>query len=349
MLYNIKNPHGGDIYDKNTVIDLSANTNPFKTPEGILKAISGSLQTLDRYPDPYCRELVSAIAEHEGLPKRFILCSNGAAEMIYSFCYAVKPKKAVETAPTFSEYSLALANVGAEISRYLLKKENQFDIKEDFFEFLDKEKPQAVFLCNPNNPTGRVIPKELLIRLLNICREREIRLFLDESFVDLCDNAVSMKCFLDSFPQLFILKAFTKSYGMAGIRLGYGLCSDEGLLCEMSKTVQPWNVSTVAQVAGKAALQQQVFLQRTKRLISQERPRLKSMLEKLGCWVCDGNANYLLFSGEQNLDKKLLQRRILIRNCENCYGLGEGWFRTAVKLPRDSNALISAMKEIKRE
>lgn len=348
MLYNIKNPHGGDIYDKNRVIDLSANTSPFKTPEGVLRAISGALHTLDRYPDPYCRELICAIAEHERLPKSYILCSNGAAEMIYSFCYALKPLKAVETAPTFSEYSLALENVGTEISRYLLKAENEFDIKEDFFELLELEKPAAVFLCNPNNPTGRVISKKLLLRLLDICREREIRLFLDESFVDLCDNAVSMTEYLESYPQLFILKAFTKSYGMAGIRLGYGLCSDERLLYEMSKTVQPWNVSTVAQAAGVAALRERLFLQRTKKLISSERPRLKAMLERLGCRVCDGSANYLLFSAEYGLDKKLLQRGIMIRSCENCHGLGEGWFRTAVKLPRDSNALIEAIKEIKR-
>ena len=101
MLYQRKNPHGGDTYACPGALDFSANTNPLGTPDEVSKAAEESLSRMDRYPDPYCRELVKAISRFEGLPETFILCGCGAAELIFSYCYAVKPKRALELAPTF--------------------------------------------------------------------------------------------------------------------------------------------------------------------------------------------------------------------------------------------------------
>ena len=243
MLYQTKNPHGGDIYGENIELDFSANTNPFGTPKGILKAVEEALPQMHRYPDPYCRKLIQAISNFEGVPESFILCGNGAADLIYAYCEAVRPRKAVELAPTFSEYALGLERVGCEMVRYTLCQENFFALDHDFLTFLEEEKPDAVFLCNPNNPTGQLIAPHLLQKILQFCAQHKIRLFLDECFLDLTDSGQSMKEYLSEFKNLFLLKAFTKSYGMAGIRLGYCLCSDAALLERMSRAVQPWNVS----------------------------------------------------------------------------------------------------------
>ena len=86
MLYQTKNPHGGDVYGEEVFLDFSANTNPYGTPQGILDAVCQSLQEMHRYPDPYCRKLVRKIAEFEDVPKEYVLCGNGAAEMIYAYC-----------------------------------------------------------------------------------------------------------------------------------------------------------------------------------------------------------------------------------------------------------------------
>lgn len=345
MLYDTIYQHGGDVYGGGIRLDFSANTNPFGTPQGVMDAIAGSLVQLHQYPDPYCRELVETIGAFEQVPREWILCGSGAAELIYSYCEGVRPATALELAPTFSEYGLALDRVGCKSEHYDLRKEDDFALTADFLDALSAKKPEAVFLCNPNNPTGKLIPPELLEKILAVCEETSARLFVDECFLDLSENGVSMKPFLAGHPGLFLLKAFTKSYGMAGVRLGYCLCSDSALLTKMSRSVQPWNVSTVAQKAGVAALKEREFLRKTNELIRAERPWLKENLEKLGLYVCDSRANYLLFQGPEDLREKLMARGIAIRGCGNYPGLGKGWFRVAVRTHLENEALMDAIRQ----
>ena len=280
MLYQTENRHGGDIYG-GIALDFSANVSPLGTPRSVTDAIERALPELYRYPDPYCRTLVQTISEYEGVPKNFVLCGNGASELIYAYCEAVRPKRAMELAPTFSEYSLALRRTGCEVVRFALKQEENFDLRKDFLPFLAREKIDALFLCNPNNPTGRLIADDLLEEILRICREKNIALFVDECFLSLSDGGVDLTPSLSDFPQLFILKAFTKSFGMAGLRLGYGLSADEALLRKMSAAVPPWNVSTLAQAAGVAALGDAEFLEKNRTIIRAERPWLEEKLEKI--------------------------------------------------------------------
>lgn len=346
MLYRTRNPHGGDIYEEKIVLDYSSNTNPFGTPQGVLDAMNDVLSKVHHYPDPYCRELVQAISAFENVPQEYILCGNGAAELIYAYCEAIQAKHAVELAPTFSEYALGLERVGCHVDRYVLRQDHDFDLDDGFLTFLMERKPEVVFLCNPNNPTGRIIPYRTLERILEFCYHNNVLLFLDECFLDLSDEEISMKGFLKDHPELFILKAFTKSYGMAGVRLGYCLCSNEELLEKMSKAAQPWNVSILAQAAGVAALQEKQFLAKTKALIPVERRWLKDELEALGFWVCPSKANYLLFHGKPELHTAIKKYGIAIRNCDNYHGLSSGWYRIAVRLHEQNEQLIAAVKQV---
>ena len=346
MLYQTNNPHGGDIYGGEVLLGFSANTNPLGTPEGVKQAVRDSLEQMDRYPDPYCRRLVQAISRFEGVAAERILCGNGAAELIYSYCEAANIRLGVELAPTFSEYALGLTRMGGRMERYRLSRETEFSLEEGFLDFVGKVQPDAVFLCNPNNPTGKTIPRQLLEKVLAFCREHQIRLFVDECFADLSDREESLKDLLEENPHLFLLKAFTKSYGMAGIRLGYCLCADEALLTRMAHTVQPWNVSSLAQAAGVAALEAGNFLKTTRSLIQTERVWLGEQLEELGFWVCPSETNYLLFQGPETLHRDLKARKITIRNCDNYYGLGPGWYRTAVRRREENQVLIQAIREV---
>lgn len=343
MLYGITNPHGGDIYGGGVTLDFSANTNPYGTPAGVLNAVTAALPEMHRYPDPYCRSLVDAIAEYEGVERDLILCGNGAAELIYAYCAAVHPKTALELAPTFSEYSLGLRRVGCAVKHYYLTPDNDFALDEHFLYHLEDTAPEVVFLCNPNNPTGVLLPPEFLKKVLDFCKSADIRLFIDECFMDLSDGGVSMKPFLRDYPNLFLLKAFTKSYGMAGIRLGYCLCADAKLLTAMAREVQPWNVSSLAQGAGIAALKEQAFLRETKALIQRERPWLQTKLEAFGFRVCPSSANYLLFQGPTDLHVKLKKQGIAIRSCDNYPGLTSGWYRIAVRRHEENEKLIAAI------
>ena len=383
MLYYTENKHGGDIYKDNIELDYSINVNPLGTPPNVIRAVKKAAEHIDVYPDPYCRELIKAIAHREKVPESYILCGNGAAELIYSFCRAVKPGKAAEPAPTFSEYSQAVqqtlenwANaqntdsrgklllgcwseksrrLGREeyasawdanrvIARYMLSADNDFELDEGFIDFVREVRPEAVFVCNPNNPTGRIVDADILKRLLICCAGLEAKLFIDECFLELSDNAVSMKEYLEEYPNLFILKAFTKNYAMAGVRLGYCICSDEVLLRKMSEAVQPWNISVLAQAAGVAAMKDEIFIKKARDMIRAERPWLTEELQKLGFKVCSTEANYILFKAEAGLDVRLRQHGIAIRNCSNFEGLEDGWFRIAVKQHEENVKLIETIR-----
>ena len=132
---------------------------------------------------------------------------------------------------------------------------------------------------------------------------------------------------------------------MAGLRLGYCLSANEALLTAMSRSVQPWNVSTAAQAAGIAALGEAGFLEKTLAFVKRERPRLAGGLRDLGFTVFDSDTIFLLFKGAAGLDIKLLAKGIKIRNCANFPGLGEGFYRVPVKLPEENSRLLDSIRE----
>ena len=163
--------------------------------------------------------------------------------------------------------------------------------------------------------------------------------FLPESEV------LSAKKLLAS-PNLIILKAFTKLYGMAGVRLGYCLCSNTALLEKMQTAGQPWAVSSLAQAAGLAALDETAYVARVQALIAQQRPVLRDGLRALGLRVLDGSANYLLFQAPETLGDALRQRGIVLRSCGNYLGLDGSWYRTAVRTAPENQQLIEALREV---
>ena len=348
MLYETLNPHGGEVYARKIDLDFSANINPYGTPQAVKDAVAGSVEALRCYPDPYCRRLVSAIAEFEGVPEKQVFCGNGAAELIFSCCMALRPKKAMVLSPCFSEYETALKVFGTEVQHYLLKQQDDFALTEEFLPCLEGFDGEMLMLCNPNNPTGQVTERPLMEKILEICCRKGIFLFIDECFLDLTQGgeAFSMKPFLEKTENLLLLKAFTKSYGMAGLRLGYCLSGNKTLLKTMGQQVQPWNVSIPAQNAGVAALSQTEFLQKANECIHTQRPLLSEGLQKLGFTVIPSRTNYILFHADRELREPLLEMGIQIRSCANYIGLGEGWYRVAVKLPEENQRLLEALKRL---
>lgn len=343
--------HGGDWagYEEQyhrPFLDFSANISPLGVPEGVRRAIAEAAQTVDRYPDPLCRALCAAIAEREQVPAGFVLCGNGAAELIFRAVLARRPHRALLPAPTFAEYEAALQTVDCVPERYYLTPDNGFALDEGF---LRRIVPgvDLVFLCEPNNPTGRTTSRELLLRIAARCRDVDALLVLDECFNNFLDNptAHSLVRELETNRNLLLLKAFTKIYAMAGVRLGYCLCSDASLLEAMRAAGQPWAVSGLAQAAGLAALQETAYMWQVQNLIRTERPRLATGLNHLGLTVIPGEANYLLFQSKVPLDR-LKQRGILLRNCGNYPGLDHTWYRTAVRTREENAVLLAALREV---
>lgn len=328
-------------------LDFSANVSPLGVPDGIKQAIAAAAETADRYPDPLCRALCREIAAHEQVLPSNVLCGNGAADLIFRAVWAKKPKNALITAPTFAEYEAALVSCGCQVEYHILTEEKGFCLDETFLKAITPN-VDMVFLCEPNNPTGIASPRELLLRIAQKCADCGALLMLDECFGDFLENGAehTLKNAMEQFPNLVILKAFTKLYAMAGVRLGYALSSNQALLDEMQQTGQPWAVSSLAQAAGMAALQETAYVKKVRQMISQERPWLKQQLEQLGLKVLPGQANYLLFYCTTPLIQPLRQKGVLLRSCSNYHGLSEHWYRTAVRTHEENVRLIQALNEV---
>ena len=344
--------HGGDWAGYRAefgcdALDFSANVSPLGLPAGVAAAITNALPTADRYPDPLCRELRAALAGAEGVPADWILCGNGAADLIFRLALAVRPRRALLPAPTFAEYEAALQTVGCAVQRVFLREENEFAVTEEFIDAVTPE-TDIVFLCQPNNPTGQVTPPALVERLVRRCAECGAVLVVDECFLDFLPDrdAWTAKQLLRDAPQLIILKAFTKLYAMAGVRLGYALCGDAALLEKMRGAGQPWAVSSLAQAAGLAALQETAYADAVRALIAEQRPRMAAGLRALGLRVMDGQANYLLFRATPDLGEKLRRRGAVVRSCANYPGLDAAWYRTAVRTAEENTRLLQIMGEI---
>ena len=315
-----KHIHGGDVYKYDHCLDFSANCNPLGTPQSVKQAIIDSVEDLSDYPRVGCGPLKEAIADYEYTKKEYLICGNGAADLIFSLSRALNPKKALLPAPTFAEYEQALV----------------------------REKPDIIFLCNPNNPTGITIPQDLLEEILETCAMQGIFMVVDECFLDFVKDPekYTLKGKLEKYPGLFILKAFTKRYAIPGVRLGYGFCSDREVLDRMEAVTQPWNVSTMAQQAGMAALKESEYVEAGRQIIFRESAWMKEKMRQVGLTVYPSEANYIFFYGPEDLFERCVAKGILIRDCSNYLGLKKGYYRVAVKLHEQNEKLIEVLEEV---
>lgn len=343
--------HGGNIYSNIDCIDFSANINFLGMPDQVREAVYKSIDGCVFYPDVEMRELKGALSRREDIDKDNIVCGNGAAELIFAVTAAVKPKKAMIFTPSFHEYEQAVGASGAKLVTYQLREENNFMLnpaEEDFVLKSINNEIDMVFLCNPNNPTGILTERKFIRRLLDRCEESNALLVVDECFLDFVADKgnFSVADLTDSRKNLFVLKAFTKIFAMPGLRLGYALCSDKSLLDKMQSLLQPWNVSVPAQAAGAAAANLTGFERQTRRVLEVEKTYLLKAIKSAGIKVYGYGANFIFFKAEKDFAKKMLDRKIIVRDCKNYRGLGEGYFRIAVRGHDENKIFIDSLNAV---
>ena len=341
--------HGGNIYDKTIEYDFSSNINPFGIPDEVKKDIRDSIYLCEKYPDDKCIELQREIADFESLEPENIICGNGAIDIIYKAVNFLKPEKALIATPCFSEYEKALRESGSEVCFYERKSsEEGFFIGEDF---LDRMRGMdLIILCQPNNPTGEIISDNLLGKVIKKASEEKSFLIIDECFMDFVEEKEKHSCKRYMNDSMLIIKAFTKIFGMPGIRLGYGLSNNVKLINALEEFGPAWSVSSTANVAGVSVLKyvknNEKYLSELTRYIKEENIYLSDEIRKTGIEVFDSEANFLLLYSEKNLYEELLEKQILIRDCSNFRGLKNGFYRIAVRTHRENQALISALRKV---
>ena len=347
--------HGGDIYPfGGDILDFSINTNPLGIRHEIRAAAISAIGDMDKYPDRSQGKLKAAIGKREGVKSEYIICGNGASELIFDMVSALKPKKALLLSPSFTEYEVAVDVVETEKEYYLLKEEDNFDVREDILDCI-REDTDIFFLCNPNNPTGRIIEKELLMKILERCREKGTFLVIDESFMEFSEKykECTMIPAVDEYDNLAVLKSFTKMYSFPGLRLGYGFLRDQEVMARLEKVRPPWAVSNIAESAGVAACSLSGHPKNTRSFIKREKNKFYlqlSYFEDKGIRYIGSEADFILFTApdvaNKNLYELLLKRNILIRRCSDFRGLNGSWYRISINDENSNRKLMNALKEI---
>ena len=348
--------HGGNIYGNEIEYDFSVNLNPLGPPKSVQDALAAALNHVEEYPDPEYRELRRGLVNYWQLAEEQLVPGNGASELIPGIIRTLSPKNCMVTAPCYSGYETALsaAAPSCRIHRIPLRAEDDFTLPENICQEIARVKPNLLILTNPNNPNGKRISANRLREIADTCRAAGTVLLMDECFLALSGgdkDSLIHRIRSESLPAV-VLRAFTKTFAIPGVRLGYAVCSGFPA-ARIRRELPEWNLSVFAQYAGTAALEAAAggtsgYLAASVEMIAREREYLMAELESLGLRVFPSDANYILFqSRDRELHRKLLDKGILIRDCRDYHGLTAGFYRTAVRTHRENTALLRCLRNIK--
>lgn len=334
--------HGGNIYAEKSPcgswLDYSANINPLGLPESVKKSILEHIDGLVHYPDPEGRDLKRAISACYGVEENQVILGNGAAELFYVYFHTKRPKRVLLPVPSFSEYEKAARCCGAEIQYFYLQEAENFQLD---IEGLGKALGDCgtLILGNPNNPTGQLISKDDLVKLVEKAADCNVDIIVDESFLDFRQDRAkySLVQLAGQYGNLLVISSLTKMFAIPGLRLGYGVCSrDIVRLLEYHKDT--WNVNMLAQAAGVAALADEEYAKKTRLHTKQTVAEMELLLQNIsGVKVYPPTVNFVLLKLEQScinskdLQAKMKQNGVLIRDCSNYPGLDGRYIRLAIR------------------
>lgn len=348
---NLQNcPHGGPNYAElellglrpEEVLDFSVSANPFGPPPGMQEVITSAV--IDRYPDSESIELRNSLAIHLNTNSQNIIIGNGSTEIIrlIAFAYFAKDDPVIIVEPTFGEYEIACHISGAKILKHHTKNSNNFKLNMDeLIKSIQSNRPKAVFLCNPNNPTGQYLSRDKVEQILSVCEDT--LLILDEAYISFTEepwNSLDMV----NRKNVIIIRSMTKDYALAGLRLGYAIANPK-IIETLKKACPPWNVNAVAQKVGLAALSNQDYLARCKDDISKAKGFLIERLISLGLNPLPSRANFFLVNIGNAADfrQKLLRHGIMVRDCTS-FDLPQ-YIRIAPRTMPECEKLIKAIKQ----
>ncbi len=324
------------------VLDFSVNANPY----GPSPAVSAALARvpLDRYPDRECGALRRALSAHLGVAPEQIVAGNGTADLLWLLALAFLRARdtVLIVGPTFGEYSRAAALMGARVETWTAGAGAGFAVDPVLVEAaLQRARPRLAFVCNPNNPTGCLVPVEVIDAW---AKAYPRTLFVvDEAYLSFAEGARSALTL--NAANVLVLRSMTKDYALAGLRLGY-LAGPEALVAVVAAVRAPWSVNALAQAAGVAALSDPAHLAESLANLRQAKLQLLAGLGNLGLSCVPSSTHFFLVKvGDGTaLRDTLLRKGILVRDCAS-FGLPE-YVRVATRRPEENARLLAALREV---
>ena len=335
-----------NLSDHKDILDFSTCCNPYGPPKSVQGAVAKADIAL--YPDPDCREFINLLSGKIGTPQDTLIATGGSTELLRlaALAYTGPGDTVIIPSPTYGEYELACQIANASIVKYQMKERAGFRLAAtEFISFARKLKPSAIFLCNPNNPTGQYLDSVDIRKIVSSFPDTLI--ILDEAYLSFTENAWdSLK--LLHYPNILIVRSMTKDFALAGLRLGYGIASKE-VINTLKKVRPPWNVNSAAQQAGFAALKSAGHMKKCGALIHKCKNYLMAQLKSLGYQVLPTDTNFFLVrvGNAGKYQGSLLARGSLVRDCSS-FGL-PGYIRVAPRRMQDCRSLIAAVKSVQGE
>jgi threonine-phosphate decarboxylase len=341
-LYNAMNMPLPDKY-----LDFSANINPDGPPESLCENWNHLFNSIKVYPDPYALKLREQISYKEKISVDSLVIGNGGAELITLLARMLEGQKVLLIEPAFSEYEQACRANGCEILYHQLEAP-RFELN------LDQLRPKlqetdALFFCNPNNPTGIHYHASEVLTLLEECEKNQCLLILDEAFYDFLLDYESFIPYIKKFPHLIIIRSMTKMFAIPGIRLGY-LAADPAVAANLKKWQSHWNTNAIALKAGELCIEEESFIKLTQVKIENERNRLFAFYHEQGFAVTSSKVNFYLLRDPRQKDQFelflfLLKKGIVPRHTFNFPGLEGNWLRFAIKSREENDQLMEVLNQ----
>ncbi|MDD4860166.1 MAG: histidinol-phosphate transaminase [Dehalococcoidales bacterium] len=327
--------------DPGTVLDFSVCVNPYMPPPGIRRA----MQTVNitQYPDTSATALRGKLAEKLCVSPGNIIAGNGTTELIrlIALAYFRKNDPVIIVEPTYDDYEVASRIMGARVIKY--RPADSFTPEvSDIAGLVRQYQPKAIFICNPNNPTGGYLSQDDIETILH-CLADGVLIF-DEAYLSFVERTWS-SVGLISKGNIVLLRSMTKDYGLAGLRLGYAVAREE-IITTLCRVCPPWNVNALAQEVGGIVLDNDDYLQQSKKKLAQAQHYLIANLKRLGLPPITSAANFFMVKAGNAaaLRSKLLRHGILVRDCAS-FGLPE-YIRLAPRTLTECRRFIKALEAV---
>ena len=375
----LKDQHGGNIYKASehlnmpvdSILDFSANINPLGIPKTLKEILVSNINSLVNYPDPDYTKLRKQLSGYIDVSYKNIIPGNGSSEIIFLLLKALKPQNILIPAPCFLEYEKASED--AKISAHYFKLEEEDDFKLDIEKFINKLKSgvKCILLCNPNNPTSTLISKDDMQYILKSTYRYGVMMIVDEAFIELTlgGSSNSVTQLIQKYSNLFVIRAFTKAFAVPGLRLGYGIGSED-IIKKMHLIQQPWSVNALASCAGDFLPSAEEYLKKTQIWLADEKEWLFKGLSSIPYLkVYEPQTNFILAKLTKTgqylksikiqepskevididaaaLRESMSKKGILIRNASNFRFLDKHYLRVAVKDRKSNECMIKALRDI---
>ena len=360
MIKHKEHFHGSDLekieqvygIKKEDITSFSANVNPLGVSPRLRNTLASHIDAITTYPDREYTSLRKCIATYTGTDPDNIIVGNGSTELISLFIQLEHPKKAMIIGPTYSEYEREISLGGGTTLYYPLKESDDFILDVTDFTARLNENIDLLVICNPNNPTSSCIDRKTMRQVLDVCKQHDIFVMVDETYVEFADNMEDITAvpLTSYYNNIIILRGTSKFFAAPGLRLGYAITGNKDLIKSINTRKNPWTINSLAVIAGELMFTDEEYIQKTKSLITSERNRIYELLSKNPDFkVYKPSGNFMLVKllredvTSQDIFDKAIMQGMMIRDCSTFPFLDNKFIRFCFMMPDMNDKLLNCL------